>query len=189
MRRCEYREALEDGRVICQKVAEGNPEVDPSICRRCPVMAINCQHLRFTLRKLGHKPILVRFGNGRTEVWDDDPPAVEFIHGACAEKVMPISGARDCVGCRVRCPVRREPAPESRPAIREPVVARGSNVIMFPTAGLQRAQVDGSSYDRSASATAGRPTSATADRPAWPLADRPASATAGGPAERSVASS
>lgn len=130
MKPCEYREALDDGRIICEKITEGNPEVNPNICRRCPVTSINCQHLRFTLRKVGHKPIFVRYGNGATEVWDDNPPAVDFVRGACAEKVMPISSAQDCAGCQVHCPAR-EVVREREPAHGVPVTAPAGNVIPF----------------------------------------------------------
>lgn len=133
MRPCKYREALDDGRIICEKITEGNPEVNPNICRRCPVAKINCEHLRFTLRKAGHKPIVVRYGNGVTEVWDENPPSVEFVRGACAEKVMPISGSRDCAGCQVRCPVWETPLPDRVPANGATVVASAGNVIRFPS--------------------------------------------------------
>lgn len=159
MKPCEYRTALEDGRIICEKITEGNPEVNPNICRHCPMTAINCQHLRFTLCKVGHKPILVRYGNGATEVWDDNPPGVELVRGACAEKVMPVTGARDCVGCRVRSPAHEVPARERQPVESATVVASVGNVIQFPTAAPR--QVNGEqptspSKESSHSSPAGR---------------------------------
>lgn len=141
MRPCEYRTALDDGRIVCDKITEGNPEVNPNICRHCPLAVINCSHLRFTLRKVGHKPILVRFGNGASDVWDDDPPAVELVRGACAEKVKPIIGRRDCVGCDAQCPmwdnIPLESVPLRGPLPREASVAPADNVdnvIQFPPA-------------------------------------------------------
>jgi hypothetical protein len=131
MRPCEYRTALDDGRIVCDKITEGSPEVNPNICRNCPLAVINCSHLRFTLRKVGHKPILVRFGNGASDVWDDDPPAVELMRGACAEKVKPITGHRDCVGCEAQCPMW-DHVPLQTPMPREAIAARANNVIRFP---------------------------------------------------------
>ena len=133
MKPCQFRQVREDGRMVCSKITEGDPEVDLGICRTCPVMVINCTHLRFTLRKVGHQPILVRYGNGRSEVWDDDPLRVEFVQGACAEKVMPIRSPKQCVGCGLRCPARPLAAPQPRIAASEPaVVAQPDNVIPFP---------------------------------------------------------
>jgi hypothetical protein len=133
MRPCEYRTALDDGRIVCNKITEGSPEVNPNICRSCPLASINCSHLRFTLRKVGHKPILVRFGNGASAVWDDNPPAVELVRGACAEKVKPISSRRDCAGCDAQCPMW-DNVPLQAPLPRETAVASVGNVIRFPPA-------------------------------------------------------
>lgn len=136
MRPCQYRSALDDGRIVCDKITEGSPEVNPNICRTCPVQAVNCQHLRFTLRKVGHKPIVVRFGNGASDVWDDDPPAVDLMRGACAEMVKPIRGWHDCVGCEARCaiwddvPLDTGPLRTSAPQVANG--APGGNVIWFP---------------------------------------------------------
>lgn len=154
MKACQYRVALEDGRIICEKISEGNPEVGPNICGRCPVMGVNCEHLRFTLRKIGHTPIVVRYSNGRSEVWDENPPAVEFIHGACAEKVMPISGPQDCVGCQVRCPARREASHTIPTIVRDPIVADNGNVILFPTTSVHQARNAG--YERAAQVASGQ---------------------------------
>ncbi len=137
MKPCQFRQVREDGRMVCSKITEGNPGVDLGICRACPVMAINCTHLRFTLRKAGHQPILVRYGNGRSEVWDDDPLRVEFVQGACAEKVMPIRSPKQCVGCAVRCPARPVAVPDRRTPAREPAVAASADkVIPFPQSAI-----------------------------------------------------
>jgi hypothetical protein len=99
MKPCSLRHAEEDGRVVCKKIVQGDNEVGPNICRACPVMAINCTHLRFTLQKITSTAILVRYGNGRSEVWAADPPRVALARGACAAKVMPIDGPKACAGC------------------------------------------------------------------------------------------
>lgn len=119
---CCYRRAEEDGRIICEKIIQGDNEVSPNVCRTCPAMAINCGHLRFSLQKISPNTILVRYGNGRTEIWNDEPPRIEFVRGACATKVMPIEGPRQCVGCTLRCPtvveqVERQKVPQVAPQI------------------------------------------------------------------------
>ncbi|MFN2290294.1 MAG: hypothetical protein ACK2UC_03775, partial [Anaerolineae bacterium] len=76
---CEHRSVSKDGRIMCGKIVEGDPEVSPNLCRDCPFKAVNCSHLRFSLRLSSPSPLIVRF-NGRTEVWDDDPPQLSFEH-------------------------------------------------------------------------------------------------------------
>ena len=132
-RPCRYRTAAEDGRIICQKITQGNNEVAPNICRTCPAMAIHCDHLRFTLQKIIPSTILVRYGNGRTELWDDDPPRIEFVRGACAAKVMPIDDPRQCAGCALRCPTMiEEVTPAQEEAIEPQRVLQPAQVIPFP---------------------------------------------------------
>lgn len=118
--------------MVCQKMTEGDPEVNLGICRSCPVMAINCTHLRFTLRKVGHRPILVRYGNGCSEVWDDDPVRVGFVRAGCAEKVMPISSPKQCAGCALRCPARPVGIPGRRVVAVKPTDVETGNLIPFP---------------------------------------------------------
>lgn len=124
---CEYRTVSKEGRIICQKIVEGDPEVSPNICRDCPFKAIDCAHLRFSLRLSSGSPLVVRF-NGRAEVWDDGPPRLAFERAACAERVVPIHGPRACADCPLRQPLRDTDA--ESPA-RKPAAAAGK-VVSFP---------------------------------------------------------
>lgn len=130
MKPCMSRKAENDGRIVCEKICPGDIQVDPNVCRACPVPAINCSHLRFTLEKLESSSILVRYGNGRSEVWQGQPTQVSLAHGACAARVIPVEGPRTCTGCALRqaaiLPEHKVAAGPSRPATR-----RG-RVIPFP---------------------------------------------------------
>jgi hypothetical protein len=99
---CQHRKVSDEGRIICSKIALGDNQVSPNLCRDCPAKACNCDHLRFSLQKPSLSPIVVRWGNGHTEVWDDQPPALSFLHSACSLKALPISSPRDCMGCALR---------------------------------------------------------------------------------------
>ena len=99
---CPFRIVGEDGHILCEKIKSGDREVSPNICRACPVSAINCAHLRATLDHRVRPPITVRYGNGRTEVWDDVAPSIALERAACSAKVIPITSPRDCVGCPLR---------------------------------------------------------------------------------------
>jgi hypothetical protein len=99
---CPYRQVDNDGHILCDKIKSGDREVAPNICRACPVSAINCARLRATLNHQARPPITVRYGNGKTEVWDDPAPTISLERAACAAKVMPIHSARDCAGCALR---------------------------------------------------------------------------------------
>ncbi|MBI5030390.1 MAG: hypothetical protein HZB51_07675 [Chloroflexi bacterium] len=96
---CPYRHVGDEGHILCDKIKTGDREVTPDICRACPISHINCEHLRATLTHQTHPPLTVRYGNGRTEVWEQSAPAIAFKHAACAAKVMPIRSEQDCVGC------------------------------------------------------------------------------------------
>jgi hypothetical protein len=102
---CEHRTVSKDGRIVCSKIVDGDNEVSPNVCRTCPYRSVNCAHLRFSLRQVSPSPLVVRF-NGRTEVWDDDPPEIRFEQAACAAKVMPIGHPRACAGCLLRQPMQ-----------------------------------------------------------------------------------
>lgn len=119
---CAQRQVLADGRVVCGKVGRGNAEVSPGLCATCPAAQVNCQHLRYTLRKDEPVPIVVRYAGGRTEVWDDLPPSIKFSQAACALRREPITSPADCAGCALRLaatgrgggvvvPLRPAPAP------------------------------------------------------------------------------
>ncbi len=99
---CPYRLVDDVGQILCDKIKSGDREVSPNICRACPVAAINCAHLRATLDHQARPPITVRYGNGKTEVWEDPAPAIALERAACAAKVTPIHSPRDCAGCALR---------------------------------------------------------------------------------------
>ena len=124
---CQYRSVARDGRVICTKIVEGDNEVSPNLCRDCPARQINCDKLRFSLRKSSPTPIVVRYGNGHSEVWNDEPPRISFLRAACAARIAPISDPRQCMACALR--TADEPVLEEIPL---PRVARGGKVIPFP---------------------------------------------------------
>jgi hypothetical protein len=98
---CEHRTVSKDGRIVCAKIVDGDSGVSPEVCRTCPVKAINCGHLRFSLCHTLSTPLVVRY-NGRTEIWDDGPAELRFEHAACAARVMPIENSRVCAGCSLR---------------------------------------------------------------------------------------
>ena len=125
---CEHRTVAKDGRIVCSKIAEGDNEVSPNVCRACPFKAINCGHLRFSLHRTCPSPIIVRF-NGHTEVWDDKPPELQFDRAACATKVVPIEHPRSCAECTLRIPMR---APSEATAPRSRRVGEPGKVVPFP---------------------------------------------------------
>jgi hypothetical protein len=102
---CPYRHVGDEGHILCDKIKTGDREVSPNICRACPIAQINCGHLRAKLDHQGHPPVLVRWGNGRTEVWEDHTPSISFSQAACAEKVIPIHSPKDCANCPIRQPL------------------------------------------------------------------------------------
>ena len=132
---CTHRGVDGDGRIVCKKITEGDNEVSPNICRDCPAKQVSCDKLRFSLEKSSPSPIVVRYGNGHSEVWNDEPPRISFHRAACAAKIVPINDPRQCAACALRTagePVLEEiPLPRvARPARRK--VARGGKVIPFP---------------------------------------------------------
>lgn len=129
---CEHRTVSKDGRIICGKIVEGDNLVSPDICHSCPVRAVNCRHLSFSLQQTSPSPLIVRF-NGRTEVWDDDPPEILFDQAACAARVIPIASPRTCAGCALRQPaesISMEMAESPAPRRRRAEVA--GKVVPFP---------------------------------------------------------
>jgi hypothetical protein len=130
---CPYRQVDDEGHILCDKIKSGDREVSPNICRACPVSAINCAHLRATLDHQARPPITVRYGNGKTEVWDDPAPSISLARAACAVKVTPIHSPRDCAGCPIRQPlvtaesltlIPPHPAPPPLPASRRAAPSR-----------------------------------------------------------------
>jgi hypothetical protein len=125
---CEHRKVSKDGRVVCAQIVQGDNEVSPNVCRDCPFKAVNCGHLCFTLCQTEPSRLVVRH-NGRTEVWDDDPPELHFERAACTAKVTPIYDPRSCAGCALRQPLQ---APVERPKRRRKVAGAGK-VVSFPS--------------------------------------------------------
>jgi hypothetical protein len=126
---CEHRTVAKDGSIICRKIIEGDNEVTPNVCRACPFRAINCAHLCFSLVQTTPTPLVVRY-NGRTEIWNDEPPQLRFERAACAKRVMPIEHARSCAGCALRQPLK-SPAEAPAERRRRQVVDSGK-VVPFP---------------------------------------------------------
>ncbi|MDE3088609.1 MAG: hypothetical protein KGJ80_04405, partial [Chloroflexota bacterium] len=105
LRPCPYRQVDDEGTILCDKIKSGDRAVSPNICRACPVAAINCSHLRAALDHQARPPLTVRYGNGKTEIWDAVAPAITLQRAACAAKVTPIHSPRDCAGCPIRQPL------------------------------------------------------------------------------------
>ena len=125
----EHRMVAKDGRIMCSRIVEGESEVSPNVCRDCPFKAVNCRHLRFSLRQASPVPLIVRY-NGRTEVWDDEPPEVRFEQAACAAKVRPIGHPRQCAGCTLRQPL--QPVAEKPIKRGRRPAPHGGSVVPFP---------------------------------------------------------
>jgi hypothetical protein len=115
---CEHRTVAKDGRIVCARISEGDSEISPNICRFCPFRAVNCAHLRFSLRRSSPAPLLVRY-NGRTEVWNDGPAELRFERAACTARVIPVQEPRSCTGCTLRQPIQAplEQADQKRRAV------------------------------------------------------------------------
>lgn len=99
---CEYRGVSEDGKVTCRKIARGDQEVSLAICEACPAAACNCGHLRFSLQKESDSTVVIRYGNGRTEVLESGPAGVRFSKAACAALLRPVDTRSDCADCPLR---------------------------------------------------------------------------------------
>ena len=110
---CQFRNVSDNGVMLCAKIARGSREVSPEICQACPVAAIDCRQLRFSLEKEEGGSLTVRYGNGRTEVWDGEAPHVEMQRAACSLLLLPLKGTHTCQSCSLR-----------QPAVGEPQVAR-----------------------------------------------------------------
>jgi hypothetical protein len=128
---CEHRTVSKDGRILCVRIVEGDNVVSPEVCRTCPFQAANCTHLRFSLQQTSPSPLIVRF-NGRTEVWDDDPPELRFARAACEARVLPVEDPRECARCALRQSLH---APAEQPRRRQRKVVGGGKVVPFPSHG------------------------------------------------------
>ena len=120
---CENRSVDKDGRIICQKISDGDREVSPNLCRDCPAKQAGCDHLRFTLSKTAPSPIVVRYATGRVEVWNNDPPSLRFQRAASSARVSPVHSAAQCLSCSLRA---CRAAVEVQPAV------RSGKVVPFP---------------------------------------------------------
>lgn len=127
---CQHRTVAKDGRIVCSRVVEGDNEVSPNVCRDCPFKAVNCSHLRFSLRQTSPSPLIVRH-NGRTEIWDDGPSELCFERAACTAKVVPIYEPRSCAGCALHKPIQTRSEIPSRRS--EPVPQSPGRVVAFPS--------------------------------------------------------
>jgi hypothetical protein len=117
---CKHRSVAADGRIVCAKITLGDNEVSPNLCRDCPAKTIACHHLRFSLQKSSPSAIVVRYANGRTEVWNDEPPSVSFLHAACAARVAPITSPRECAACSLRLTTLPQPQVREKVARHKP---------------------------------------------------------------------
>ena len=96
---CPHRSVSDDGRIVCKMIFGGDNEITPWLCHECPISHTDCEHLRFTLKKIASEPITVRYVTGRVEVLNDGPARVVFLRAACARKVLPIGSPLECVNC------------------------------------------------------------------------------------------
>lgn len=99
---CQNRGVSEDGKVTCKKIIRGDAEVSLSICETCPAASANCGHLRFSLEKEGDSSIVIRYGNGRSEVLEGGPGGVRFTKCACSAQMRTVDTHKDCAGCAMR---------------------------------------------------------------------------------------
>jgi len=120
---CRYRGVANDGRITCRKIVHGDNEVSPSLCSACPARACDCDNLCFSLHKRTPSPIIVRYGNGRVEVWDDGPPTISFVRAACSIKMMPITTPELCAHCSLRTSFLPQPAIAAQPGAERDVIA------------------------------------------------------------------
>ena len=132
---CENRTVSEDGKVTCKKIARGDREVSLAMCEVCPAASCNCGHLRFSLEKEGDTSVVIRYGNGRTEVLEGGPTRVRFTKSACAAQLRPVDTRKDCAGCPLRGDgfVHDVVAPA-----RVDVLPARAKVIPFPKAAMAR---------------------------------------------------
>ena len=99
---CPYRFVDDEGHLLCDEIKSGDREISAAVCQVCPIAAIDCVHLRATLDHQTRPPLTVRYGNGKTEVWDDLAPELSLQRGACSVKVTAVRTPHDCAGCAIR---------------------------------------------------------------------------------------
>jgi len=99
---CQYRAVSDEGRVSGRKIMRGDNEVTLTMCEACPAAQCNCGHLRFSLEKEGESSIVIRYGNGKTDMLDSGPSAIRFVKAACAAQLRPVDTRTDCASCPLR---------------------------------------------------------------------------------------
>jgi len=129
---CQHRAVSDDGRITCRKIMKGDQEVSLAMCEACPAAAASCGHLRFSLEKEGGSAVVIRYGNGRTEVLETGPAGVSFVKAACAALLRPIDTRADCAGCLLRT---EGFARELIPATELPAMPGRARIIPFPHTG------------------------------------------------------
>ena len=99
---CQHRTVSEEGKVTCRKIARGDNEVTLAMCEACPAAQCNCGHLRFSLEKDGDSSVVIRYGNGKTDMLESSPSAIRFARSACAAQLRPVDTRTDCTSCPLR---------------------------------------------------------------------------------------
>jgi hypothetical protein len=99
---CSHRSATDDGRLLCDSIADADREVSPPLCQGCPAAAADCPSLRFSLHKEAGAGIIVRYGNGRSLILDQGPTMLKLRHAACRVTARAISTTEDCRVCSLR---------------------------------------------------------------------------------------
>ena len=121
---CNHKTVADDGRLVCSKIGRGDKEISPALCAACPAAQCNCANLRFSLEKEGYGAVVIRYGNGKSMVWDDRSAALRFSRAACASRTMPVCSVSDCAGCPQRVAI----LPQAIVAERQAMVAKSQAV-------------------------------------------------------------
>jgi hypothetical protein len=99
---CTHRSVTDDGRLLCDCIADADREVTTALCQGCPAMAAGCGSLRFSLHKEAGAGIIVHYGNGRSLVLDQAPTTLRLRHAGCGLTSQAISSLEECRGCSLR---------------------------------------------------------------------------------------
>ena len=99
---CARRSVADDGRLLCDCIADADREVSQALCQGCPAVAAGCGSLRFSLHKEAGVGIIVRYGNGRSLILDQAPTTLRLRHAACRITSLAISTTEDCRVCSLR---------------------------------------------------------------------------------------
>ncbi len=140
---CPHRQVDAEGRILCDRIHAGDRAIDPQVCAVCPLAAVACAHLRATLANQAHPPLLVRYGNGQSAVWQDTLPPLTFTQAACAALARPIRSASDCGDCRLRQPllIQNSLTATASPAPQPSAFSRGRKLTSSrPTAAAAEAE-------------------------------------------------